>query len=237
MNKKITEIILSTFSSGVAIGVQPIIALNVTPEWMAVVLAALLGAATFYALSIIVSIPFQFHQLRRFINQTYGIEGYWFVIVDDDDEHPYSFTWIRYQPSVELFQYRGRNFYKDLTVHARWSSSAIITDGRMDRIHFLFEADLTKQGSTFRGHGAMDFSNYLGGVYTALSGSFVDSGPILKRRTFSGERVTGVFVKSILGKSSIADDEDTRKVVEALLRRKKLPFVDVQAKNGISAKQ
>lgn len=167
MNKTV-EILLSTFASGTAIKLLTVFEASVQPKWLALTLAALAGAVVFTLLRLVYAIPMQFHQIRRYLDQKYGIEGYWLEIVDDAPSHSVSFAWIRYNPKRNAFQYRGRNFNSDMSIYARWLSCAVVTDESIDRIHFLFEADLVRGAESIRGHGVLEFSHYVGKVFTSI---------------------------------------------------------------------
>ncbi len=214
MNKSV-EILLSAFSTAAAAKLLPEIEKVVSPPSLALVLTALSGAFLFVVLRLIYSVPMRFPQIRRYLDGKYGIEGYWFEVVDNAPTHQYSFAWIRYSTSTGTFMYKGRNFNSDMTTHARWFSSAIVTDDKSDRIHFLFEADLVKGPESIRGHGVLEFAHQVGRVFTSGSGSFIDTGIEMKRRTFSAERISGQYVKSVIGKTTIETDDDIYKVMRS----------------------
>lgn len=210
---KPAEIFVGTIASGAAIKLLPVLEADVHPELLALFLAAVSGSLIFLLLKTLISLPMRFPQLRRYVNSQFGIEGYWFEIVDNMPDHPYSFAWIRYNYAKGAFEYKGRNFNSDLSVHARWYSVAIITADTNGRVHFLFEADLVKDAESIKGNGVLEFSHYQGKVYYCLAGSYIDAGVALNKRTFRGDRITGRQVKNILGRSAIRSEEDILKVV------------------------
>jgi hypothetical protein len=216
MNKAV-EILLGTVASGMAIKLLPTFEANVRPEFLAPILAAVSGSLLYSAMKILATVPMRFPQLRRYIDQQFGIEGYWFEVVDRMPDHPYSFAWIRYNYAKRAFEYKGRNFNDDLSIHARWYSVAMITADANGRIHFLFEADLVKDAESIKGNGVLEFSHYQGKAFHCLAGSYVDSGVSLNKRTFRGDRVSGRYVKQILGRSAIRSDDDVLKVVQRLV--------------------
>lgn len=60
------------------------------------------------------------------------------------------------------------------------------------------------------------------GRYLLRSGSFVDSGADMNKSTFTAERISGAFVKSVLGRSSIETDDDIIAVVKKKLEQKNI---------------
>lgn len=225
MNKQI-EITLSAISTGFGIQMLPFWENMIDPDWLGMVVAAIIGGLLFHVFSVIYSIPMRFHQLRRLVGSKYGIEGYWFERVYDSPSHPYSFAWIRYRSDKQKFSYKGLNLCVNFSPHARWISSALITEEGNDRIHFLFDADIIRGTEEIRGHGVLEFSHYIGKVYTSASGSFVDDGSNLRKRMFMAERVPGRFVKKILGRTSIRSDDDIIQVIKAIVKEKKLPYIE-----------
>lgn len=218
---KSLEVLFSMFSTGAGIELLPVLEKNVEPKWIALIIITLCSAMLFVFMRFMfLSLPMKSSRFRRQIDSRFRIEGNWFQRVDETPDHPYSFAWIAYNPTTQRFSYNGRNFTKDLDVYARWQSHAVIVDERNERVQFLFDADLVKGAETIRGHGVIEFARPINNMYTTASGSFVDSGVTLKRRTFTSERVDEPFIKSVLSTTTIKCDDDIRKILRIYLRGK-----------------
>lgn len=220
--KKNLEIIFGAFATGLGIKSLTYIDKIVDPSWLALILSALLGSLIFSFLKFLYSLPMKFSILRKFIDRKYGIEGYWFEMVDNTPEHPYSFAWIEYRPEYNTFLYNGRNFTEDLKINARWQSSALTIDEKNDIIHFLSDADKIAGPENIRGSGFINFSNLNNHIYTTASGSFIDDGcgNQLKKRTFSAERISNKKIKSIIGKKVVHTDTEILDIVKKIATKK-----------------
>lgn len=215
------EILFSMISTGAGLNLLPVLEESINPKWVALVLIAICSAILFGVMQFIfLVLPMRSAWVRRQIDARFRIEGNWFQTVDETPDHPYSFAWIEYEPTTQRFSYKGRNFTTDLSVYARWQSHAVIVDERNGRVQFLFDADLVKASETISGHGIIEFSRPINNMYTSASGSFVDIGSALKRRTFTAVRVDDGLVKSVLSRKRIIGDDDIRKFLKSYLEEK-----------------
>lgn len=213
------EILFSIISTGAGLNLLPVLEKSIDPKWVALVLIAIFSAILFGAMQFVfLVLPMRSAWLRRQIDARFRIEGNWFQFVDETPDHPYSFAWIEYEPTTQSFSYNGRNFTTDLSVYARWQSHAVIVDERNECVQFLFDANLVKKSETISGHGIIVFSRPINNMYTSASGSFVDIGPELKRRTFTALRVDDGFLMSVLSRRRIIGDDDIRKLLESYLK-------------------
>jgi len=226
------NIVLSAFGAAVGIKLVPLLESHVEPDWLAIVFGSLGGALCFGLAHLLIRLPFLFPALRRYYAQVYGIEGYWFELVENEEDHPYSLGWIRFKPSSGFFKYRGRNFRRDLSIHARWSSKAIVPDEEAEKISFLYDAELVKGTETIHGHGSLEFSNYLGNKYNSGNGSFVESGMDLKRNSLVLERISGKTIKTVTGKAKPENEDDMKTLILHILETKGLPVDTKECEQG-----
>ena len=211
---KTLNIILSAFSAALGIRMLPFFMTCIKPDWLAMVISCLSGAVAFGLAQAIAKIPMQFPQFRRYVAQVYGIEGYWFELVEGEKEHLFSFAWIRYNPQKNVFRYKGTNFNRDFTVNARWATQAVVIGEDTDKIAFLFEATVIQGSEKIHGCGSLEFSDYMSRKYASASGYFIDSGSKLEKRTLSAERISGAFVRKAIGRHKPQNEEDIRKILE-----------------------
>ncbi|MCY6490485.1 hypothetical protein [Leptolyngbya sp. GGD] len=218
--EKYANLIFASFSSAISIRLLPFLEKIVQPNFLALAIACIIGALTFGILNFLIDLPKRFKKIRLLLDPIHGIEGYWFEEVENTPDHPYSYAWIEWNHTTKSFRYRGINFNQDLTVNARWRSRTITINKSEEKIDFLFEATVISNRQNVEGYGTLEFFNPISGHYHGGTGDFVDSGTKTKRYTLKMERIEDDFVKKLIGRKEIKNEDEVRFIIKEVLKFK-----------------
>lgn len=194
--------------------------------WISVSVACLLSCLLYLLLNFLFfSLPMNFLALRRILYKIHRIEGYWFEIVLESKEHPYSFAIIEYDPQSKAFNYYGRNYKNNFEINAFWDTTSMVPKDERRHIQFIFEAVVESESKKTKmsGFGYLKFYSDLGWDYLRGAGEFVDIAEFSKSYTLELIRMKPQSITKILGKCRIETPADVKKLVEYYAREYNLP--------------
>jgi hypothetical protein len=180
----------------------------------AVVIAVIIKTALEKAL---IDLPMRFRWSRGFLDPVSEIEGHWFEEVSDQ-EAPYSYACIEFDPQKRKYSYYGCSFSKDFNLEANFKSTSVDVIREDSTIHFRFEAGLLRTNNedmSISGYGDINFFKDGSNTIQRGEGKFVqEEGSELIKRRIILTKIPKEFIVETLHKKGAASAADIKKMVK-----------------------
>ncbi|WP_445372798.1 hypothetical protein ACH518_10090 [Methylomonas sp. HW2-6] len=214
--KSLLPLFISFFSSVTAIKVEGYFRAQGVEASTSIMFAVIIASVIYLAFTyLLLKFPKRFKTTRLLLSKAAALEGHWYEEVDKE-ENPYSYACIEYDYGSDKFLYYGKNYDRDMSLHATFRAIDVRIEEANNEMRWLFNAQMHAEGKDeVTGFGSITFYKDGHNSFNRGAGYIIDSAAgSVRKIQLNLSRVSKKKLREIIDKNYIETDEDSYKLVD-----------------------